>query len=1007
MHNFNMDRKLKITTFNCQGFKDRMYDYVNEVFMQSDILLLQETWLYKFEHSNFNKIIPNCQFHAISSMDEAEIQRRGRPFGGCAILWKRNLKLKITPVNSTSPRICAVEVNSELIKVLLINVYMPNDNDLNGNNDLYGDILSEISSIICNYEHDIIISGDLNVDFNRINSNNLELLKHFINIEELECATLKITHNNFTREDNLGSRSFIDHVILNSNVSYSELKVLYNGNNLSDHNPVTIQTNHNVIQTKSNVIKYRVTDWAKATEENIRNYKMQLENLLNYYQLPSSIINCNNLFCDIHDNIIIEKIDEILEIMTIAAELTIPTKIVTNEPKGIPGWNEYVKPYKNKSIFCHDLWVSAGKPTSGQLFDDRKFARYKYHWAIKQARKNKDNIILNKTAQQLTQKSFNEFYKTIKKLKGNSNIVPTVIDNKCTDGEIADNFRSIYNTLYNSIQDDSLNSTKLRVNNLINTRCKSNDCNQDCHKVSSDTIKNAIKCLNNGKNDETYNMFTDHFINTNELAWEKLSILITVMLKHGTASELINKSIIKPIPKNKNNSLSDSKNYRAISKNSIISKLLDHVLIKIIGEKLNTSDYQFAYKAGLSTSLCSFLVAETISYYRTRRSNVYMLSLDATKAFDRVQYSKLFNKLIDKEICPIIIRFIMNSYLISKASVKWNNKESRTFNLNNGVKQGAVLSAPLFALYIDDLLHQLTTSKQGCHIGNICANAFGYADDIVILSPSCKALRCLIEICEKYANEHMIKFNPDKCTLLVFSDPNSSGKDISIYISGCKIKNVKSEKHLGHTFQNTENIIDFSSVTRDIKVRTNVIINQFRPVSWEAKVKLFLSQCSSLYGCHLWNLDDNKVKELIVAWNVSCRKILGVNKQTRTYLLGPLMKSMSVENIIMQRMSSFFLNGINHTNKVVNTFFKNVLVSNSSVMYRNINTILSKLNIKYKDFLLLNKNSIKKEFRRFNNKPDWRSRMIEELLNIRENQIECDLNQTEVNEILHYVCTFR
>ena len=61
-------------------------------------------------------------------------------------------------------------------------------------------------------------------------------------------------------------------------------------------------------------------------------------------------------------------------------------------------------------------------------------------------------------------------------------------------------------------------------------------------------------------------MFTDHFINANELAYGKLSLLITVMLKHGTASELINKSIIKPIPKNKNNSLSDSKNYRAISK---------------------------------------------------------------------------------------------------------------------------------------------------------------------------------------------------------------------------------------------------------------------------------------------------------------------------------------------------------------------------------------------------------------------------------------------------------
>ena len=202
-------------------------------------------------------------------------------------------------------------------------------------------------------------------------------------------------------------------------------------------------------------------------------------------------------------------------------------------------------------------------------------------------------------------------------------------------------------------------------------------------------------------------------------------------------------------------------------------------------------------------------------------------------------------------------------------------------------------------------------------------------------------------------------------------------------------------------------MIDLSNVIRDIKVRTNVIINQFRPIFWQAKVKLFLSQCSSLYGCHLWNLDDNKVKELITAWNVSCRKVLGVSKQTRTYLLGPLMKSMSIENIIMQRMSSFFVNGINRTNKVVNTFFKNVLVSKSSVMYRNINIILSKLKINYKDFLLLNKESIKRQFKESSNVPDWRGKMIEELLNIRDKQLECDLNKAEIKETLKYVCIFR
>ena len=90
-------------------------------------------------------------------------------------------------------------------------------------------------------------------------------------LEELECATLKITQNNFTREDTLGSRSFIDHIIVTNHVSYTYLNVLYNGHNLADHNPVTIQTNHNVTETRNNLTRYRVINWENVTEENIEN----------------------------------------------------------------------------------------------------------------------------------------------------------------------------------------------------------------------------------------------------------------------------------------------------------------------------------------------------------------------------------------------------------------------------------------------------------------------------------------------------------------------------------------------------------------------------------------------------------------------------------------------------------------------------------------------------------------------------------------------------------------
>ena len=109
-----------------------------------------------------------------------------------------------------------------------------------------------------------------------------------------------------------------------------------------------------------------------------------------------------------------------------------------------------------------------------------------------------------------------------------------------------------------------------------------------------------------------------------------------------------------------------------------------------------------------------------------------------------------------RALIRVLIRIILNSYLISKSLVKGNKTQSETFSINNGVKQGAVLSVPLFALYVVDLLIKLNNSKQGCHIEYMSANTFGYVDDIVILSPSCKALKFMIAICDEYASEYKI-----------------------------------------------------------------------------------------------------------------------------------------------------------------------------------------------------------------------------------------------------------
>ena len=107
-----------------------------------------------------------------------------------------------------------------------------------------------------------------------------------------------------------------------------------------------------------------------------------------------------------------------------------------------------------------------------------------------------------------------------------------------------------------------------------------------------------------------------------------------------------------------------------------------------------------------------------------------------------------------------------------------------------------------------------------------------------------------------------------------------------------------------------------------MKVRTNTIATQFRPISWRSKVTLFNSQCLSLYGCQLWRLDDKKVDELCTTWKVCCRRLLNLNQRSRSHLIHQLMGTAPILDIIMYRMLNFVLNGLNHDINVI----KNLLI---------------------------------------------------------------------------------
>ena len=92
------------------------------------------------------------------------------------------------------------------------------------------------------------------------------------------------------------------------------------------------------------------------------------------------------------------------------------------------------------------------------------------------------------------------------------------------------------------------------------------------------------------------------------------------------------------------------------------------------------------------------------NYYVRHNSSIYVVLLDASQAFDRVQYVKLFKLLLKRGVCPLLARLLIHMYTNQTLRIKWNNQLSCAFSVSNGVKQGAILSPLLFSVYMDELL---------------------------------------------------------------------------------------------------------------------------------------------------------------------------------------------------------------------------------------------------------------------------------------------------------------
>ena len=267
--------------------------------------------------------------------------------------------------------------------------------------------------------------------------------------------------------------------------------------------------------------------------------------------------------------------------------------------------------------------------------------------------------------------------------------------------------------------------------------------------------------------------------------------------QNGRLPEDFQRSVMIAIPKKTRTEKCEE--HRTLSLVSHASKILTRIISRRMERKIedNLSENQFGFRKNRGTReaiLClRVMVEKTIHVNKP----LYVAFVDLEKAFDNVEWNKMFRLLEKLGMDYNDRRIIYQLYKKQVVTMRMRDGRHIEAQINKGVRQGCNLSPALFNIYMEEAIREAQEiGLNGIKINGDEINMLRFADDIAIIAENQDDLQRSINAMDQALQEYNMNINKTKTKILVCGREKLNAV---VTMRGQKLEQVDSFTYLGST----------------------------------------------------------------------------------------------------------------------------------------------------------------------------------------------------------------